>query len=1073
MKLFNKKSIAIFLAFVMILTMTSGIFAQGIEEMEVIEESIEEEKPTEAVNIMEIRGLNTQEFVSISGILTANGQSINGHLTAKYAWISSQGELLVAFSVTGPAYQKNLINLSYNGMELFTSNEGPQEGVDYFKVSTLVINGTTLGEPSTDWLVVNLGIQNLTEPMRVGLDYSENGFDAWGSSAIIIDFQEYTVTYESNGGSGTINDLNNPYIYGEEVTVLSGEGYMREHHTFAGWNTSADGTGTAYQPGDKFNIFSDIVLYAQWIPDNMYQVLYNANGGTGAVIDPNSPYYEGEEVTILSGDGFTRENHTFGGWNTSADGSGTAYQPGEKFNMPASNVLLYAQWEKNIVPPLEITGYNGIYDGENHSITVDGLVDGDKVYYSEDGENWQEENPSYANVGEYNVYVKVTNPNYENRTGTGTLEITKRDITIKANSASKVYDGTPLTASGYEIVSGSFVGEEGFESVTVEGSQTLVGTSDNTITGYTFKDNTKATNYNVITQKGTLTVEKATVEIEITANSANKVYDGTPLTASGYEMTGDLLTGDKIEVTVSGTITDVGTATNEITEVKITHDGTDVTENYNITKVSGTLEITAKEVTITVDNKTKVYGTADPTFTGTVEGLINENDLGEITYVRTNTEENVGTYAGVLDANYTNNPNYQVTVIKGNFEITKAQGEGLEITDYTGIYDGENHSIEVEGFVDGDTVSYSEDGENWQEENPSYANVGEHKVYVKVENPNYADREGFGTVEITPRDISIQSQSATKVYDGTPLTKNEFTIIKGELVGGEKITVIITGSQTNVGSSKNTIQSISIKSGDTDVTGNYNITKVEGTLTVTQPYYPPYIPPEEEIDEEVPTDLPELTDEHIAYIQGYPDNTVRPLAFITREEVATVFYRLLDPEYRSMVFSTQQNFLDVKATRWSNKHIATLANAGVILGYEDGTFKPEKYITRAELAVIASRFDNLSPFESDKFSDIKGHWANKYINSAAEKGWVNGYEDGTFKPDNYISRAEFVTLVNQVLNRRVSKENILEDARQFPDLIEGKWYYEAMQEAINSHEFEWLEDDTEKWTKIYYPDLDM
>ncbi|TFZ39953.1 VWA domain-containing protein [Soehngenia longivitae] len=475
----------------------------------------------------------------------------------------------------------------------------------------------------------------------------------------------------------------------------------------------------------------------------------------------------------------------------------------------------------------------------------------------------------------------------------------------------------------------------------------------------------------------------------------------------------------------------------------------------------------------------------------TVTVTFNENYPGVNEYTRTlNKGSSLGTNMppdpkriGYTFVGWNTNSNGTGSTFKSDTPVNQditvyAQWEenivpSLEITDYTGIYDGENHSIEVKGLVDGDKVYYSEDGNTWQEGNPSYTNAGEHKVYVKVENPNYEDREGFGTVKITPRDISIQSQSANKVYDGTPLTKNEFTIINGELVEGEEITVVITGSQTSVGSSKNTIDSISIKSGDTDVTENYNITKVEGTLTVTQPYYPPYIPPEEEIDEEVPTDLPELTDEHIAYIQGYPDNTIRPLAFITREEVATVFYRLLDPEYRSMVFSTEQNFLDVKATRWSNKHIATLVNAGVILGYEDGTFKPEKYITRAELAVIASRFDNLSPFESDKFSDIKGHWANKYINSAAEKGWVNGYEDGTFKPDNYISRAEFVTLVNQVLNRRVSKENILEDARQFPDLIEGKWYYEAMQEAINSHEFEWLEDDTEKWTKIYYPDLDM
>ncbi|MDF5361714.1 MBG domain-containing protein, partial [Vibrio parahaemolyticus] len=180
-----------------------------------------------------------------------------------------------------------------------------------------------------------------------------------------------------------------------------------------------------------------------------------------------------------------------------------------------------------------------------HSITVGNLVDGDTVYYSKDGATWAEEKPSYSDVGEYKVYVKVENPNYEDRTGLATVTITE------------------------------------------------------------------------------------------------------------------------------------------------------------------------KEVTITVDSKTKVYGTIDPTFTGTVVGLINENDLGEITFVRTNDDEEVGTYEGVLDANYTDNPNYKVEVIKGNFEITKAQGEELEVEGYTGVYDGLEHSITVGNLVDGDTVYYSKDGATW------------------------------------------------------------------------------------------------------------------------------------------------------------------------------------------------------------------------------------------------------------------------------------------------------------------------------------------------------------------------
>ncbi|MDY0235575.1 MAG: S-layer homology domain-containing protein, partial [Gudongella sp.] len=230
----------------------------------------------------------------------------------------------------------------------------------------------------------------------------------------------------------------------------------------------------------------------------------------------------------------------------------------------------------------------------------------------------------------------------------------------------------------------------------------------------------------------------------------------------------------------------------------------------------------------------------------------------------------------------------------------------------------------------------------------------------------------------------------------------------------------------------------------------------------------------ETIDEEIPETLPELNrEDHFQYIQGYPDNTVRPEGKVTREEVAAVFYRLLANDYRETIKTSAQGFNDVNESRWSAKHIATLANGKIVDGYLDGSFKPGKYITRAELATIASRFDNLSPFESNSFSDVEGHWANEYINSAAQKGWLNGYPDGTFKPNQEITRAEFVTLVNNVLERRVQKENILENSKVFPDLGEDKWYYEAMEEAINSHFYTRLEDSFEKWEEIYFPEIDM
>ncbi|MEW8974425.1 MAG: S-layer homology domain-containing protein, partial [Tissierellaceae bacterium] len=214
-------------------------------------------------------------------------------------------------------------------------------------------------------------------------------------------------------------------------------------------------------------------------------------------------------------------------------------------------------------------------------------------------------------------------------------------------------------------------------------------------------------------------------------------------------------------------------------------------------------------------------------------------------------------------------------------------------------------------------------------------------------------------------------------------------------------------------------------------------------------------------------------EDHHQYIQGYPDNTVRPEGLVTREEVAAVFYRLLTEESRDKIRTEAHDFTDVEYGRWSNKHIATLAKGKIIEGYQDGSFRPGNNITRAELATIASRFDKLSPFESNTFSDIENHWANQYINSATQKGWVNGYPDKTFKPDQYITRAEFVTLVNNVLNRKVKKEHILSDAKQFSDLLKDRWYYEPMQEAINSHHYKRMEDSYEGWLDIYYPQPEM
>ncbi len=203
--------------------------------------------------------------------------------------------------------------------------------------------------------------------------------------------------------------------------------------------------------------------------------------------------------------------------------------------------------------------------------------------------------------------------------------------------------------------------------------------------------------------------------------------------------------------------------------------------------------------------------------------------------------------------------------------------------------------------------------------------------------------------------------------------------------------------------------------------------------------------------------------DHFAYIIGYPEGDIRPLNNITREEVAMIFYRLLTDESRDAFLSDVNPFPDVEGDRWSNRAISTLFNAGIISGYPDGTFRPSAPISRAEFATIAAKFDNLDLGMPSEFTDIVGHWAEEYITSAENKGWVNGYPDMTFKPDQDITRAESMTLINNVLERAVPKENIHPDAIFWPDISEDDWYFEIVMEATNSHDYTIEEDGDELW----------
>ena len=229
------------------------------------------------------------------------------------------------------------------------------------------------------------------------------------------------------------------------------------------------------------------------------------------------------------------------------------------------------------------------------------------------------------------------------------------------------------------------------------------------------------------------------------------------------------------------------------------------------------------------------------------------------------------------------------------------------------------------------------------------------------------------------------------------------------------------------------------------------------------------------------------TEDHFSYIVGYAEDyrtgeptdnedlwPVKPNNQITRAEVATIFYRLLEDEVRDEYDTTVNDFSDVSADSWYNQTVSTLASMGIVKGYEDGTFRPNAPITRAEFGAIATRFfaETGATYEPGTFSDVTGdEWYANAIQDAVNLGLIGGYEDGTVRPNNNITRAEACAIVNRTLGRVPDADHLLPDdvMKTWPDNPESAWFYADMQEATNGHEYEWITEDgnkVENWTDL-------
>lgn len=317
---------------------------------------------------------------------------------------------------------------------------------------------------------------------------------------------------------------------------------------------------------------------------------------------------------------------------------------------------------------------------------------------------------------------------------------------------------------------------------------------------------------------------------------------------------------------------------------------------------------------------------------------------------------------------------------------------------------------------------------------------------------------GLGTADIYLR-VDNESENMTRLY-------NE----------GVNLTVSSGGKVIATGDLKNGVHLGKFSNNDTlelevafniPITAGNKLQNFNGTVdwVFTAEYIPGMIIP-------INPPTPELEKgDHYAYIIGRDDGLVHPEDEITRAEVATIFFRLLTEDTRNYYWSQSNPYNDVSESDWFNNAVSTLTNAGVLYGRPGNVFDPNAPITRAEFAAIAIRFFGGEYEGADQFSDISGHWANNEINRAYVNELVNGYPDGTFKPDNNITRAEAMTIINRVLERKPDKDNLLDIMVKWEDNSNTEaWYYADVQEATNSHNFELDTDENgdeyEIWTEL-------
>ena len=898
--------------------------------------------------------------------------------------------------------------------------------------------------------------------------------------------ETYTVTY-NKGDHGTLNDQNG------EGNVVHSKLQLNSKTPTAPEVTADDGYYfTGWEPTVAETVTGNATYTAQYkIKDDLsYTVHYYWNGTNDKVAEDKTvdsqTFNETVTETPVPVNGYTPVSADS---KTITIGTGTneiTFYYYKNVTLTAEDRIVTYNGQEQTVN----TGYDVVVKADNGKDFKLSGVEFRGVYASGTGKEVGEYAIDFVGetVGKTDTTAKYIVAN----TVKGTLTITPIDtvvVTITGNTDTKVYNGAEQSVTGYTVkISDPKYTEADFKFTgDPKASRTDVGTTPMGLNTDQFENNNKNfKNVTFVVEDGSLTITKRPLTIE-GQSSEPITYDGQthsfmkwwPVTptdntglVSGHEVSGInyLLTGK-----------DAGSYTGEFSgDAKIMSGEENVTENYSIEYTLGKMKIVPAEriaVKIIGNHKEVWYNGQEQSVSGftfdvadntvTVELKDGHYAIAKGTNVKTY-------YMGLKSDDFTiNHKNYKevsAEIVDGYLTIKRHYTPNPPITDkitveITGnsdsvVYDGTEHSVKDYTVKISDSRYTEKDFTFSGKALASGVNAGAYEMGLKADqfkntNARFKNVEfvikADGVLTITQRPLTITAGSAEGI---APVTCDKYTV-EGLATGDKVDSVKITGIQSEPGESPNVASDAVIKNAKgEDVTANYKITYVDGVLKAI-----------EVLNKEI----------HFNYVIGYTDGTIRPNNDISRAEVATIFFRLLTDEAREQYTTTAGNFTDVKAGMWCNRAIATLTNMGIIKGYTDGSFQPNKSITRAELATIIARFAKLD-VNTKTFSDINGHWAQKNIELAAGNGWINGYEDGTFRPNNNITRAETFAMINRVLDRQTESVSDLLPTSEMnmwsDNLNENAWYYKDVQEATNYHKCDRVGDSVyEKWTEKV-PDID-